>query len=143
VPNESLSSSDVASYTTGTSNLSTDSSSGVGGVHVVTRSEADSLDTSGDTITSEPQTITVHPVIHDETEGPKEKRRHKKLSPKEEQLAVFGGIGFLNVIALAGLGFWSWKRLSRGDNGWKVVGIAAGLWVGINAVEWFGVRYLT
>jgi len=115
---------------------------------VISSSDADELDTGGDPTTSETrQTITVNaPVIQDETDdandSPKEKlKRHKKLTHKEEQLAVFGGIGFLNACALAGLGIWGWKRYTRGDNGWKIIGIAAGIWVGITAVEWFGVRY--
>jgi hypothetical protein len=67
----------------------------------------------------------------------------KKLSKKDKEVAaVYGGIGTVNLLCLGAIGYFSWRRYSTGtENGWKILGIAAGTWVGITAFEWLSMRY--
>ena len=114
------------------------------------------MNTSDEQVVDGPgPTITLNqPVIHDETvpssmgesktEEVKDKLTgKKKFSPKEKRVAVFGGIGTLNLLALGAVGFWGYRRYKLGENGWKILGIAAGAWVGLSAVEWLSVRYVS
>src|SRR5271170_454402 len=151
VPNESLSANDIASYSTGNDETSS-SQSGPGGIHVINRSDLSDLNTNdSDQVIHEPgPTISVNPVIHDETHdeeseengGLKEKLKgHRKFSKKDKEVAVYGGIGTVNLLCLGGIGYWSWRRYSAGtENGWKILGIAAGAWAGITAFEWLSMR---
>lgn len=66
----------------------------------------------------------------------------KKFTAKDQQVAVYGGVGTLNLLALGGVAFWGWRRYTGGENGWKVLGMAAGIWVGISSLEWLSVRYI-
>jgi hypothetical protein len=153
VPNESLSANDIASYSTGNDETSS-STSAPGGVHVINRSDLSDLNTNdSDQVIQEPgPSITVNPVIHDETHdeeseengGLKEKLKgHRKFSKKDKEVAVYGGIGTVNLLCLGGIGYWSWRRYSAGtENGWKILGIAAGAWAGITAFEWLSMRYV-
>ena len=124
-------------------------------MHVIDRSELSELDTSDQQVISEPgPSITDAPRITDETKdttsdegvnGEVKKVKDKltgkkKFSAKDKEVAVYGGVGTLNLLALGAIGFWSWKRYSGGENGWKVLGIAAGLWVGVSSLEWLSVR---
>lgn len=142
------SSSDAASYTTG--GLSDPSS-----VRVIDRSEISELNTTDERVVSEPSpSITIHlPAIQDDSHGDaenstgppsslKEKfKKHKKLSKKDQKIAIFGGVGTLNLLALGAVGYWGYKRYSNGENGWKVLGVAAGIWAGVTVFEWLSVRY--
>jgi hypothetical protein len=156
VPKESLSSAsanDVASYSTGNDETSS-SQSAPGGVHVITRSDLSELNTNdSDQVIPEPgPSISVNPVIHDETHdeeseengGLKEKLKgHRKFSKKDKEVAVYGGIGTVNLLCLGAIGYWSRRRYSAGtENGWKILGIAAGAWAGITAFEWLSMRYV-
>jgi hypothetical protein len=67
---------------------------------------------------------------------------HKKLSKKDEKVVVYSGVGTLNLLALGGIGYWGWRRYTGGENGWKVIGYAAGIWCGVASLEWLGVRYI-
>jgi hypothetical protein len=67
---------------------------------------------------------------------------HKKLSKKDEKVVVYSGVGTLNLLALGGIGYWGWRRYTGGENGWKVIGYAAGLWCGVATLEWLSVRYI-
>ena len=42
---------------------------------------------------------------------------------------------------MGAVGYWGWRRYGGGENGWKVIGIVAGVWVGISALEFAGLRY--
>jgi hypothetical protein len=65
----------------------------------------------------------------------------KKFSAKDQEVAVYGGVGTLNLLALGVIGFWGWKRYTTGgESGWKVLGMAAGIWVGVSSLEWLSVR---
>jgi len=66
----------------------------------------------------------------------------KKFSKKDKEVAVYGGVGTLNLLALGAIGYWGWRRYKGGENGWKILGIAAGVWVGISTIEWATVRYV-
>ena len=160
IPNESLSSAsinDTGSYSTGNEETSS-SQSGPGGVHVINRSELSDLNTNdSDQVIHEPDpSISVNPVIHDKTHdethgeeeengGLKEKLRgHRKFTKKDKEVAVYSGIGTVNLLCLGAIGYWSWRRYSTGtENGWKILGIAAGAWAGITAFEWLSMRYGT
>lgn len=169
IPNESLSS-DAASYSTGRSTNGLDdhssSQSGPGGVHVINRNQLHELNTNTqDQVIREPgPSITVNePIIHDETGDSDEeeeeaaaaaaangsssfkeklKKSSKKLSKKDKEIIKTGGIGVVNVIAMGAIGYWGWRKYGGGENGWKVVGILAGAWVGISALEFIGIRYV-
>ena len=66
----------------------------------------------------------------------------RKFSKKDKEVAVYGGIGTVNLLCLGAIGYWSWKRYSAGtENGWKILGIAAGVWAGITCFEWLSMRY--
>ena len=68
---------------------------------------------------------------------------HRKFSKKDKEVAVYGGIGTVNLLCLGAIGYWSWRRYSAGtENGWKILGIAAGAWAGITAFEWLSMRYV-
>ena len=66
----------------------------------------------------------------------------KKFSKKEKEAAVYGGVGTLNLLALGVVGYWGWRKYKGGENGWKILGIAAGVWAGISAIEWASIRYV-
>ena len=67
----------------------------------------------------------------------------RKLSKKDKEVVVYSGIGTVNLLCLGAIGYWSWKRYSTGtENGWKIIGIAAGVWAGITAFEWLSMRYV-
>ena len=55
---------------------------------------------------------------------------------------MFGGLGGVNVLALGVVSYWGYKKYAAGENVWKVIGIAAGAWVGLSALEFLGVRYV-
>jgi hypothetical protein len=157
IPNESLSS-DVASYSSGlgSSGLGDTSSSlsGPGGVHVINRSELSELNmNSEDQVVHEPgPSITVNgPSIRDETVDAEEAngspsfkekvKSPKKLSQNEKEVIKYSGVGTINLLAMGIVGYWGWKKYNSGENGWKVLGIVAGCWVGISALEFAGMRY--
>lgn len=66
----------------------------------------------------------------------------KKFSKKDKEIVVFGGLGGVNVLALGVVSYLGYKRYTRGENAWKVIGIAAGAWVGLSALEFLSVRYV-
>ena len=68
---------------------------------------------------------------------------HKRFSAKDQQVAVYSGVGTLNLLALGAIGYWSYKRYTGGENGWKILGIAASAWVGLAAFEWLSIRYVS
>jgi hypothetical protein len=138
--------------------VTSSSSSGPSGVHVINRSELSELDTSDQQVVGDSgPSVSEAPHITDETkedtrpdEGvngeikdvKKKLTGKKKLSAKDKEVAMYSGVGTLNVLALAGIGFWGWRRYTGGENGWKVLGIAAGVWVGFSSLEWLSVRYV-
>jgi hypothetical protein len=151
VSTSSLSSSDIASISTDTGgSIPDETSSGPGGVRVVQRSELNDLDTSDVPVIQEPgPTITVNPVLRDETGGPADEgnrledtmKCHRNLSEREKQVVVFGGVGSVNALAVGLIGYFGWKRYHAGENGWKILGIAIGTFAGLTAVQYLGVRY--
>jgi hypothetical protein len=64
----------------------------------------------------------------------------KKFSKKDKEIVVFGGLGGVNVLALGVVSYWGYKRYTGGENVWKIIGIAAGAWVGLSALEFLSVR---
>jgi hypothetical protein len=101
---------------------------------------------------SGPSITLNQPVVHDETsaaptthskkEEVKDKLTgKKKFSPKEKKYAAIGGIGTLNFIVLGVVGYLGYRRYSKGENGWRILGIAVGAWAGFSAIEFLGVRY--
>lgn len=69
-------------------------------------------------------------------------KRRKSLSASDECVLVYTGIGSLNLLAFSALAYWGWRKYTRdGENGWKILGFAAGAWVGLSAFEWLGMRY--
>ena len=138
--------------------MASSSSSGPSGVHVIDRSQLSELDTSDQQVVgesgpsfSEAPHITYETKnetrsdegVNGEIKNVKEKLTgKKKLSAKDKEVAMYSGVGTLNVLALAGIGFWGWKRYTGGENGWKVLGIVAGVWVGFSSLEWLSVRYV-
>jgi hypothetical protein len=159
VPNESILS-DAASYSTGGADDTSSSTSAPGGIHVIPHSELAEINTTDEQVIAEPgPSITIdRPTIHYETHddddddeadpestanGIKEKLKgHKKFSAKDKEVAVYGSFGTLNLLALGAVGYWSWKRYTGGETAWKVVGIAAGAYVGFVGLEWLSVRYV-
>lgn len=67
---------------------------------------------------------------------------HDKWSNKDEQMVVYGGVGGLNLLALGAISYWAHRRFAGGENIWKVIGIAAGAWAGISALECISMRYM-
>jgi hypothetical protein len=137
---------------------SSSSQSGPRGVHVINLNELSGLNTNDEEqVIHEPgPTITVNaPVVHDEAsdvdEGEsangstsfkdKMKKKSKKLSENDVQVIRFGSLGLVNVLAMAGIGYWGYKKYSSGGNDLKIVGIIVGACVGISALEIAGLRY--
>ena len=148
VPAESLSASDIRSVSTGTgSSFPGEPSSPPSGVHVIDRSGLGNLNISDAPVVQEPgPSISVNSVVIDEPAadegtGIKDKVRHKKLSKREKEFVVFGGVGSVNLLAVGIIGYFGWKRYRAGENGWKVIGIAVATFTGISAVQYLGVRY--
>lgn len=69
------------------------------------------------------------------------KKSPKKLSKNDVQVIGFGSLGLVHVLAMAGVGYWGYKKYSGGGNGLKIVGIIVGACVGISALEIAGLRY--
>jgi hypothetical protein len=147
IPTESLSASDIASVSTGTGgSLPDDSYAGPGGIHVIDRSEVAELNTSDGPVVPEPgPSITVNPIVFDESDAADSNglrgKRTRRLSEREKQVAVFGGVGSVNVLAVGLIGYFGYKRYAAGENGWRILGIAVGTFAGISAVQYLGVRY--
>jgi len=158
IPNESFSS-DAASYSTGLSTNglgeSGSSQSGPEGVHVINRNELSALNTNDEEqVIHEPgPSITLNaPIVHDETGDADEeksangytsfkdkmKKKSKKFSKDDVQVIGFGSLGLVNVLAMAGVGYWGYKKYG---GGLKIVGIIVGACVGISALEIAGLRY--
>jgi hypothetical protein len=131
---------------------------------LINRSELAELNTNEEeqVISEGGPSISMDPITVDETtssqaesggESVKEKAKEKangikdkltgkkKFSEKDKRVALFGGVGTLNILAMVGVGVWGYKRYNAGESGWRTAGIALGAWAGVSAIEWLGVRY--
>lgn len=147
IPDEGVSS-DAASYSTGGIDDTSSSTSAPSGAQALPRSNVSDISASDQPVFQEPgPSISVNPpaVYDDYSEGKDAAngsvKHRERFSPKEEQLVVFSGVGTLNLLALGAIGYWSYKRYTGGENVWKILGFAAGAWVGLTAFEWLSVRY--